>query len=245
MGAYNNKRVIVNSTNDFRDTLAGIDYRKVVVTCALVGLLTMTAFAQEDEGISFDGLVPVENARVASAFIDPDADFSVYRRFAILDTFVAFKSNWQRDQNRDRRGSSRISVSDMERIKADVARIFKEVMIERMEADDGFEVVDFADYDVLLLRPAIIDLDVTAPDTLSAGRSQTYSASTGAATLYIELFDSVSGEIIGRAIDRQGARRGGGTVSWSNRVTNVAEARRVFGGWADLLRAFLEEHYVE
>ncbi len=245
MGAYNNKRVIVNSTNDFRDTLVGIDYRKVVVTCALAGLLTMTAFAQEDEGISFDGLVPVENARVASAFIDPDADFSVYRRFAILDTFVAFKSNWQRDQNRDRRGSSRISVSDMERIKADVARIFKEVMIERMEADDGFEVVDFADYDVLLLRPAIIDLDVTAPDTLSAGRSQTYSASTGAATLYIELFDSVSGEIIGRAIDRQGARRGGGTVSWSNRVTNVAEARRVFGGWADLLRAFLEEHYVE
>ncbi|MEE8094242.1 MAG: DUF3313 family protein [Gammaproteobacteria bacterium] len=235
----------MNSTNDFRDTLVGIDYRKVVVTCALVGLLTMTAFAQEDEGISFDGLVPVENARVASAFIDPDADFSVYRRFAILDTFVAFKSNWQRDQNRDRRGSSRISVSDMERIKADVARIFKEVMIERMEADDGFEVVDFADYDVLLLRPAIIDLDVTAPDTLSAGRSQTYSASTGAATLYIELFDSVSGEIIGRAIDRQGARRGGGTVSWSNRVTNVAEARRVFGGWADLLRAFLEEHYVE
>jgi hypothetical protein len=190
-------------------------------------------------------LVPVENARVAGAFIDPDADFSVFERVAILDPFVAFKSNWQRDQNRDRRGSSRISASDMERIKADVARLFKEVMIERLESDDGYEVVDGANYDVLLLRPAIIDLDVTAPDTLSAGRSQTFAASTGAATLYIELFDSVSGEIIGRAIDRQGARRGGGTVSWSNRVTNVAEARRVFGHWADLLRSFLDEHYVD
>ena len=203
------------------------------------------SFAQEEEGISFDGLVPVENARVASAFIDPDADFSVFERIAILDPFVAFRSNWQRDQNRSRRGSSRISASDMERIKADVARLFKEVMIERLEADDGFEVVDGANYDVLLLRPAIIDLDITAPDTLSAGRSQTYAASAGAATLYIELFDSVTSEIIGRAIDRQGARRGGGTVSWSNRVTNVAEARRVFGRWADQLRSFLEEHYVE
>jgi hypothetical protein len=203
------------------------------------------SFAQEAEDISFDGLVPVEDARVASAFIDPDADFSVFKRFAILDTYVAFKSNWQRDQNSSRRGSSRISTSDMEKIKADVARIFKEVMIERMEADDGFEVVDFADDDVLLLRAAIIDLDVTAPDTLSAGRSQTYAASAGAATLYIELFDSVTGEIIGRAIDRQGARRAGGTISWSNSVTNVAEARRIFGGWADLLRSFLDEHYVE
>ncbi len=203
------------------------------------------SFAQDDEGISFDGLVPVEDARVASAFIDPDADFSVYERIAILDPFVAFKSNWQRDQNRDRRGSSRVSASDMERIKADVARLFKEVFIERLEADDGFEVVDGANYDVLLLRPAIIDLDITAPDTLSAGRSRTYAASTGAATLYIELFDSVTGEIIGRAIDRQGARRGGGTISWSNSVTNVAEARRVFGRWADQLRSFLEEHYVD
>ncbi len=202
-------------------------------------------FAQEEEAISFDSLVRIEDASVAVAYIDPDADFSVFERIAILDPIVAITSNWQRDQNRSRRGSSRISARDMERIKTDVARIFKEVLIERMEADDGFEVVDFAYYDVLLVRPAIIDLHVTAPDTLSPGRSRTYAASAGAATLYIELFDSVSGQSIGRAIDRQGARRAGGRVSWSNRVTNVAEARRVFGGWADLLRAFLEEHYVE
>ena len=202
-------------------------------------------FAQEEEAISFDSLVRIEDAGVAAAYIDPDADFSVFERIAILDPFVAFTSTWQRDQNRTRRGSSRISARDMARIKTDVARIFKEVLIERMEADDGFEVVDFAYYDVLLVRPAIIDLHVTAPDTLSPGRSRTYAASAGAATLYIELFDSVSGKIIGRAIDRQSARRAGGRVTWSNRVTNVAEARRVFGGWADQLRSFLEEHYVE
>jgi len=202
-------------------------------------------FAQEEAAISFDSLVRIEDASVAAAYIDPDADFSVFERIAILDPFVAFRSNWQRDQNRSRRGTSRISARDMERIKTDVARLFKEVLIERMEADDGFEVVEFAYYDVLLVRPAIIDLDVTAPDTRSPGRSRTYAASAGAATLYIELFDSVSGEIIGRAIDRQGVRRAGGGVTWSNRVTNVAEARRVFGGWADQLRSFLEEHYVD
>jgi hypothetical protein len=106
-------------------------------------------------------------------------------------------------------------------------------------------VVDTQDYDVLLLRPAIIDLDISAPDTLSAGRSRTFSASTGSATLYIELYDSVSGQILGRAADRTNIRNNMGTVTWSNRVTNSADARRMFSRWAGFLRDFLDEHYME
>ena len=108
---------------------------------------------------------------------------------------------------------------------------------------DGFEVVDELDHDVLLLRPAIIDLDITAPDSMSAGRTRTFSATTGSATLYIELYDAVSGQIIGRAGDRQAVRNAGGSVSWSNRVTNTADARRMFSGWASTLRTFLDSHY--
>jgi hypothetical protein len=93
------------------------------------------------------------------------------------------------------------------------------------------------------LRPAIIDLDVSAPDTRTAGRSRTFTASAGAATLYLELFDSLSGQIIGRAADRQNARRSGGSVSWNNSVTNTQEARRMMRGWANQLRSFLDDHY--
>ena len=209
---------------------------------ALIVTGTTTVLAEEgDEETGFDGLERIEGSSVAVAYIDPEADFSVFERVAILEPYVAFRSRWQRDQNRSR--SRNIRASDMERIKADVASLFRDVFIERLEADDGFEIVHGANSDVLLLRPAIIDLDITAPDIRTAGRSRTYAASTGAATLYIELFDSVSGKIIGRAIDRQAARRAGGRVSWSNRVTNTAEARRMFGGWADILRSFLDEHY--
>jgi hypothetical protein len=80
---------------------------------------------------------------------------------------------------------------------------------------------------------------------MSAERSRTFTASAGAATLYIELFDSVSGAIIGRAADRQAVRNAAGSVSWSNRVTNTAEARCMFGRWADLLRNFLDTHYTK
>jgi hypothetical protein len=201
-----------------------------------------SAEEEEDEYVSFDGLVVVEGSRVYRAYIDPDADFSVFERVAILDTHVAFRSNWQRDVNRSR--SRNVRASDMERIKEDVAGLFKDVFTEQLEAA-GFEVVNYAGEDVLVLRPAIVDLDITAPDTRSAGRSRTYTANSGAATLYIELFDSLSGAIIGRAADRRGGGRAGGFATVSNRVTNRADARREFRVWADKLIEFLNEHYVE
>ena len=83
----------------------------------------------------------------------------------------------------------------------------------------------------------------SAPDTRSAGRSRTFTATTGAATMYMEVFDSVTGEIIGRAADRQSIRSGGGNLTWSNSVTNSADAQRMFGRWADKLVSFLDSHY--
>jgi hypothetical protein len=213
---------------------------RIVLACLLWTFASSALFAAEVAEDRFDGLVPVENAKVAMAYIDPKADFSVFQRVAILDPFVAFRSNWQRNQNRSR--TRNIRASDMERIKSDVAYLFKDVFIERLEAA-GYEVVNETGDDVLVLRPAITDLDVTAPDTRSAGRGRTHTASAGAATLYVELLDSISGDLIGRAADRQAARRGGGSVTWANRVTNRADARRMFGGWADQLIGFLDQAY--
>jgi hypothetical protein len=159
----------------------------------------------------------------------------------ILDCHVAFKKNWQRDQNRDRKSvSNRASDSDMERIKEDMAQVFQEVFVEELDTQGGYQVVDEVGDDVLIIRPAIIDLDVTAPDTGSASRSRTFTSSAGAATLYVELYDSVTGEILARAIDRKAARDYG-HMTWSNRVSNSAEAKRVLRQWAGLLRQRLDE----
>ena len=223
---------------DFRVTVSSV----IVMVLSLAMLTTAPILSAEEAAVqpTFDNLVPVKGAKMSLAYIDPDADFSVFKRVAILEPFVAFRSNWQRDQNRSR--SRNISARDMEQIKADVATLFERVFTERLEAA-GYDVVDGANEDVLLLRPAIIDLDITAPDTRTAGRSRTFTASTGAATLYIQLFDSLSGDVIGRAADRQAVRRAGGNVTWSNSVSNTADARRMMGGWADSLVGFLDAHY--
>ena len=109
--------------------------------------------------------------------------------------------------------------------------------------DGGYEIVEAAGDDVLLVRPAIIDLDITASDTMQAGRSRTYTSSAGTATIYIELYDSVTGDILARAADRKAARSVGGYMSYTNRVTNRADARRMLGTWAELLRDRLDEFH--
>lgn len=217
--------------------------RQVLGLGLLIALAPVIGFAQDDEEpLTWDGLVAVEESAVHAAFINPDADFSVFSRISILEPHVAFRSNWRRDQNRSR--SRNVSANDMDRIKSDVAGLLKDVFIDQLEAA-GYEVVNYAGDDVLVLRPAIIDLDVTAPDARSAGRSRTYTASTGAATLLLELFDSTTGQILGRAIDRRTAGRSRGFATASNRVTNRADARREFRAWADKLIEFLGQHYMK
>jgi hypothetical protein len=216
--------------------------RYLVVVLIGFGAVSVPVLAQESGQPSFDNLQQLTDSEMAVAYIDPEADFSVFTKVAILEPYVAFRSNWQRDQNRARRGGN-VSARDMENIRAGVSNLLRDVFVEALEANDGYEVVDDVGYDVLLVRPAIIDLDVAAPDVASAGRNQEFTTTAGSATLYIELFDSASGKIIGRAADRRAAQRPGGIMMRANRVTNVSDARRMFRVWADRLREFLDSHY--
>ena len=214
----------------------------LVATIALLCLASGPAQAAGN-GDLYENLEPLEGAKAALAEIDPNADFTTYKRIKLLDAFVAFKKNWERDQQRS--GSRmRISSADMDRIKSDVSELFNQVFTEVLEADDGYDVVDETGDDVLLIRPAIIDLDVVAPDTPGMTRGTSFTAETGSATLYIELYDSTSSQIVGRAADRQTIRNAGDMMTWTNRATNTAGARRLFTDWAQALRKFLDEHYM-
>lgn len=215
---------------------------KLPLLTSLMLMLTGNCAIADEENVLFQNLKPVEGATAALAEIDPNADFGVFKRVMLLDTFVAFRSGWARDQQRT--GSRiRISQADMDRIKNGVADLFADVLSEVLSENDGYEITTEAGDDVLLIRPAIIDLDVSAPDVGTAGRSRTFTAETGSATLYIELYDSVSGQILGRAADRQLIRSPGNHLTWSTRASNTADARRLFRSWATALREFLDNHY--
>ena len=117
--------------------------------------------------------------------------------------------------------------------------LFLEVFTDELQ-EGGYPVVEEPGENVMILRPAIIDLVVTAPDLPSANRTRSYSTSAGSAGLYIEFFDSTSGQILARVVDYQRARE---TVNfqWSTSASNRAEARTVLRKWAGMLVDRLDE----
>jgi len=203
----------------------------------VVALATWRVESDDAPELSFDGLHLVEDAKVAIAYVEPEADFSVYDSFLMLEAYVAFKKNWQRDT---RVAGRRVSNADVERIKGEVATLLHETFRKELDEKGGYAFVEKPGDSVMILRPAIIDLVITAPDIAVPGRHQSYVASSGAATLFLEMYDSVSGDILARVIDRRQVGNYG-TVGWSNSVTNRADAQRMFRRWAGLLRSGLDE----
>jgi hypothetical protein len=182
--------------------------------------------------VTHDGLELVPKSKVERAWVKPGVDFSQYTEVGLLDCFVSFRRNW-------RMSHPGVRTRDMERIKSALSDEFRKVFTKALE-DGGYPVVADPDDHVLLVRPAIIDLDVAAPQTNSAGRSDSFTASPGVMTLVIELYDSVSNEILARAVDRRRARNVG-NIRWTTTGTNREAARKILRRWADLLVSRLDE----
>jgi len=216
--------------------------RLISVIAGFAAMTAATSWSAEEEplGVSFDGLTLIEHAEVDVTYVLPEADFSIYNRFMIMEPAVAFRRNWQRDVNRGVRSpAQQVSTRDMERIKSQMSELFLEVFTQEL-TNGGFTIVEEPDEDVLILRPAIVNLDVTAPNTQTANRTQTFVANAGSASLFIELYDSLTGQILARAVDSRSARPSA-SFQWASSVTNRAEARNALRIWARTLVDSLNE----
>jgi Protein of unknown function (DUF3313) len=187
--------------------------------------------------VSPEGLKLVPKTKVAVVYLREGADFSGYSKVAILDCYVAFKKDWKRDQNSS--NHFKVGEDDVARIKTELAEEFKKVFSKQLTAK-GETVVPAPGPGVLVLRPAIVNLDAYAPDTSQATPSRSYSAAAGMATLFLELYDSSTGELLMRVIDTREAGTDG-FVTVRNGVTNRADAQRLLARWADQLGVFLAE----
>lgn len=189
-----------------------------------------------------DGLERIESKKADAVYWKEGADLGAYDRVRIGDIDVSFREGWLREQNIDRRSvTARVTTEDMEQIREALAQLFREVFTEELE-EGGYQVIDESGPDVLLLQPSIVDLDVTAPDIgmRQPGITRTYTTSAGEMTLHLDLRDSATNALIGRAIDHREDHAPGG-IQYTSRITNRAEAQRILRSWASILRDALDE----
>ena len=187
--------------------------------------------------VTIEGLQLIKDSNLALVYAEPGINLGQYSKVYLDDAYIAFKKNWQRDQNRHH--PQKINAEDMARMKAELSSLFREVFSKTLE-EGGYELVTERAEDVLLLKPAIINLDLIAPDTMDANRGNSFSETTGEMTLYLELYDSLTDDLIAKALDRKIDRQTG-YFQWQNRVTNRAAANRILQVWANVLKEGLDE----
>jgi hypothetical protein len=226
-----------------------MDFQSTNRVLALVASLSLTvmlasadALAAKDPPpeVSPDGLHLTKSTKNRVVYIKPGATFSQYERLAILDPLVEFEKDWQDDYNRSRTGlAGQVSDTDVEKMKERLGAEFKKVFVAELQDKGGYQIVDVAAPDVLVLRPALLNVEVNAPDVMTAGIEHTVVRSAGQMTLYLEFWDSASNTLLARVMDAQAdpdtmAQMGG-------RVTNKAAADRILKKWAKELREHLDE----
>lgn len=201
----------------------------VLVCCAVLGASASAAKKPPQE---WDGLSLVKLKGMDAAYARPGADFTIYNKIIIDPIQVAFAKGWDKEETFSKR---KLSTAQLEEIKGKISKVAEETFADVLSEKNGPQVVTQPGPDVLRFSAAIIDVWPNAVDTMEPGRSYVFTTSSGSATLYAELRDSETGQLIGRIVDARDARTGG-DFRWTNSVENAHEARLMVSSWARILR---------
>jgi hypothetical protein len=174
-------------------------------------------------------------------YIKPGFQPGNYGRLMIAEPQVTMDDSWERKYSKE------LSARDLQRIEADATRTLREQFGEKLAAGNGYTIVkgtgesDGAQQSggVLLLKPSMLDLQLNAPGSSTPAIKDEWIRSAGNATLYLDLYDGASGELLLRVIDR-GEARDRLRFYEGNRAVNNMDLRLLIGRWAEALRKHLD-----
>ena len=195
---------------------------------------TGLASAQDAPAVSYDGLHRIDSKNFKLVYADPDVDFSQYTKYIPGAAQFEFRAVKKTSNLQSRRSNQRefwISDKDKQKLEETVTGIFA----DEMSKSEKWTETDEPGPDTLVVRGALHDIVSQVPPDI-IGMSDIYLSSVGEATLIIEGVDSLSGEVLFRAIERRAAQQPGRQMMLSNTVTNWAEVRRLARRWATRLR---------
>ena len=218
--------------------------KNLIVTLSMLMTLLTLGCASPSETVPTttpDGLDLVRSDNHSAVYAKPEAQLDIYDEFAIVPCEVAFRKNWQRDYNSSHRSSGQqIKERDIDRIKRELGEECTAFFTDALSEEPSYNLVTEwqQGQDVLLVRPNIVNLNITSPDVSSPSMTRSYSASAGSMTLYLELIDAETSEVLVRAYDSKADPDS--FVNYANKITNRQAADRMLKNWATRLREAMD-----
>jgi len=217
---------------------------KKVIAIAAAVLVVVGCSAQPevqtgpDAETTFDGLVRIDNSRFTNAWVDPEIDLTQYNKIMPGGAEFQFRNVQKTSLTTARRSNENefwISDSNRQRLIDTVSEIFD----EELQGSEHFTMTDERGPETLIIVGALHDIVSRVPPE-HIGRSEIWLSSLGEATLILEISDSLSGEVIFRAVDRRAVQSVGGQMIRSNSASTWGEVRRWARRWATRLREGLD-----
>lgn len=181
---------------------------------------------------TWDGLVLVPSKKLDLVYLQPGADFSGYTKVMLEPTEIAFAKNWQRDYNRSTSSlTGRVTDKDLQQAITEAVSAASDVFADAW-TKGGYTVVQTPGPDVMLVKNGVVNIAVTAPERNTSGRTRTFANEAGFATFFVEVRDSQSHALLGRAVDQRTV--GDNLTTWRTSVSNRADFRDEVKRWADI-----------
>jgi hypothetical protein len=212
--------------------------RGLPLLLAALALAAPAAAADKKPPAQWDDLVRKESKTLQNVYVRPNAVFAGYQRVRLDPVNVEFDKNW--DPNRGSvPGSKRLTSADITRIKKELAAAFREVFAATL-TKGGYPLVEVDEDDVLRVGASLVNVYINAPEKHATGPVRSYAMDAGRMTLFMELRDAVTGQVLARAVDTQ---QGGQTnkMELTSETSNSTEAQAAFRAWSTLLVKALDE----
>ena len=115
--------------------------RPILATAVIIFMAACSSSPTAPE-VSHDGLVLQDDTKFGMVYAKPGVDISAYDSFAVHHCEVAFRKNWQRDQNNTRRATSRrITDSDMEGIRTSLAELCEAEFLTVLSEEPAYSII--------------------------------------------------------------------------------------------------------
>lgn len=181
------------------------------------------------------GLEEMSSKSFDILYVKPGFQPGNYSKLIIEEPQVDLHDYWEWKNKRD------ITERDVQRIQTSTAKILREQFSEKFSGKNGYALAETGEtgQGTLVMKPAMINLNLNAPDLSVPEHKDTFVKSAGHATLYLDLYDAASGELLLRVIDHDAAREHLRFYE-GNRVTNNRDLRIMVSRWANALRKHLD-----
>jgi hypothetical protein len=177
-----------------------------------------------------DGLVRVPARSIAGVYRAPGASFVQYRRIMLEPPSISFVRDWQKNH-------PDLYPAENLRIVREAAALFREEFMRELINRGPYELTDELAVDVLIVNPAIEDLDVPS---LAEDGSRTYTPGPAMLKVTGELRDAATGALVGRLTTFESDENYGfGKVRAADRAKNAHEQRIAYGRWSRILNEAL------